>query len=272
MRRWALLLSLLLFPRVGLAANTLAVTYFESSTKIAELEALKVGLAQMLITDLTGRGDFKVLERAQLQKVLDELELGHSGMTQAGGAQLGKLLGVRYFLFGFYSELMGQFWIDARLVDVEMGVVITAKRVQGKRDDFMAMEAQLASFAAAEMAKLPDLNPGAGDATVPTSTTPTGKDPGARAPGTKDPGPKPAPVPDPKQTTRDTEIKGGVAGDPLAMNKPDPAALEPAQAYSEGLIFLDAGDEAQARDRFQAALASKPNLAHAKSALASMEI
>ena len=56
MRRWALLLSLLLFPRVGLAANTLAVTYFESSTKVAELEDERLAA----IADAVGRSGFAI--------------------------------------------------------------------------------------------------------------------------------------------------------------------------------------------------------------------
>lgn len=125
-------------------AGTLAVLYFENQGN-PQLEPLKVGLSQMLITDLKGAGDVKLVERAQLQAILDELKLGHDGITDPKtAAQVGKLLGADTLLLGSYFELMGTLRMDARLVKVETGEVVHAHGVNDKTENFLSLEKQLA--------------------------------------------------------------------------------------------------------------------------------
>jgi tetratricopeptide (TPR) repeat protein len=58
-----------------------------------EYDALGRGLAEMLITDLSVTGRIQVLERARLQALLDEMQLGLAGYTEpATAARAGRLL------------------------------------------------------------------------------------------------------------------------------------------------------------------------------------
>lgn len=249
--RWTLMLLWLLFPSLAFGNTTLAIAYFDSSTKNEELEALKVGLAQMLITDVLNADGLTVVERTKLQQIMDELDLGHTGVSDpATAAKVGKMLGAKYMMFGSYLELFGTLRIDARIVEVETSRIVAAQQAQGTAKEFMRMEQELATFARGTMVKIAAATP-----------SPTPNDTIAPTPSPVPVAPKPTPTRQAPVTPASPE-----------MYEPDPKALEAAQAYSEGLIFMDAGNGPKARERFEAALASKPNLAHAKTALADLEI
>ncbi len=235
------------------ARETLAVLYFENQGN-EDLEPLKVGLSQMLITDLTGTEGVTVVERAQLQAILDELELGHSGVADpATAARVGELLGSKWMLLGSYFELMGTLRIDARLVRVETGEIVHAFGVNDTTASFMQMEKSLAaSFRGALVAQ------------SAATTIPDGPSGIADAGGT----PEDDAVADAGSLTRG----GTEAAADTAVIAPDPKAIEAAVAFSEGLIFLDRSDVPRAREAFEQAVAASPQLEAAKHALSSLEI
>ena len=244
---------------VAAAKDTLAVLYFESSEMNPELSGLKVGLAQMLITDLAGSGDFTVVEREQLQAILDEQKLGHEGITEPGtAAKIGKLLGAQKMLMGGYFKLGATFRVDARLVDVETSKIIASKGVNGRVEEFLTIEAQLADFTRDAMVSNGRVR--GGSTTVPSSTAPA-------------PTPRPAPAPAPKRDSNDGSGDAGDAGgEAVAIAAPDPKAIEAAMAFSDGLIFMDAGDKPKARESFEKAIAASDKLEDAKTALASLTL
>ncbi len=147
-----------LMGRAFAGPGTVAVLYFQNQGN-PELEPLKVGLAQMLTSDLIGAGGVKVVERTQLQAVLDELKLGHSSVADKDtSAKVGKLLGAEYLVLGSYFSLAGTLRVDARLVKVETGEVLHANGANGGIAEFMDLERRLAgSF----RDKLASLVPGA---------------------------------------------------------------------------------------------------------------
>jgi TolB-like protein len=125
--------------------TTLAVLYFDYGGKDASLEALRKGLAEMLISDLSAVDELRVVERDRLQAVLDEQKLAKAGKTDpATAARIGKLLGARYLVLGSYFDVMKAFRVDARLVDVETGQIVKSVGASGKPDDFLGLEQQLA--------------------------------------------------------------------------------------------------------------------------------
>ena len=130
--------------------NTLAVMYFDNRSD-EKFDPLRLGLAQMLISDLTGPSEYEIVERERLADILNELELNQSNkIDPATAARAGKLLGAEWLLLGSFFEMMGTFRIDARLIRTETGEILHAKGVNGAAADFMSMEKELASdFAAA---------------------------------------------------------------------------------------------------------------------------
>lgn len=114
------------------------------------------GLADMLVTELVKTGEFMVIERQELQKILQEQGLGMSGaVTPQSAAQVGKLLGVELMVMGSVSEFgekkskiggsIGKFGIggkltsrkaravvDIRLVNTSTGEIVLAESAEGE--------------------------------------------------------------------------------------------------------------------------------------------
>lgn len=280
------LATLLVAPTRALAGpGTLAILYFDNQGN-PELEPLKVGLAQMLITDLKGTPGVTVVERARLQEILDELELGHTGVADPEtAARLGKLLGAEWMLLGSYFELLGTLRIDARLVKVETGEILHAHGVNDTTRAFMEMEKSIAHSFRTHLeqqasaipsgptgfADGPGAAEGGGDAVADAGGSRTrgesgGTDGGGgAAPVTTDPAPSDG---------GGSQAGGGSGdgGDATAVVAPDAASLDAAVAFSEGLIFLDRSDVPRARESFQQALAADPALEAAREALGSLDI
>ena len=168
-----LLVCFLLVARAFAGPGSVAILYFQNQGN-PELEPLKVGLTQMLTTDLVGAGGAKVVERSQLQAVLEELKLGHSAVADKDtAARVGKLLGAEYLVLGSYFSLAGTLRIDARLVKVETGEVVHAYGANGLVAEFLDLERKVAgSFRDRLGALIPGL--------VPALATVTAAPPDAR--------------------------------------------------------------------------------------------
>ncbi len=105
------------------------------------------GLGQMLADKfsegLLGQANLRLIDRDSLQKVLEELSLGSSDLTDPESRlRLGKLLGANYFIMGGFTSLGESVRIDGRIVSVETGVV-QGKSVEGKFSDWTTLEASL---------------------------------------------------------------------------------------------------------------------------------
>ncbi|MBN2797650.1 MAG: hypothetical protein JXX28_00735 [Deltaproteobacteria bacterium] len=220
------------------SADTLGVLYFADGGD-ASVAPLKVGLAQMLITDIHDTPGLQVVERARLQEVLDELELGHAGVADAGtAAQLGKVLGARWLLLGTTMQFMGTLQINAHLVDVETAAILDSVEVHGPSASFFELEDQLALRVQAMVApRLGAAPPSSSDHASPTAS-----------------------APDPAHTAR--------AAAPAAPRDPLGATAH----FSAGLIALDRKDAPRAREAFEAALLADAGLEDAQAALAALSL
>jgi TolB-like protein len=99
------------------------------------LDNLRVGLQNMLMTELSQSTDLRLVDRAQLNALLQEQDLYASGRVSAEtAARIGKLVGARYSILGAFTQL-GPFRVDARIVDTETGEIIQARSVQGEIDE-----------------------------------------------------------------------------------------------------------------------------------------
>jgi TolB-like protein len=123
---------------------TVAVLYFDYSGKDEQLEVLRKGLAQMMISDLSALDAIQLVERDRLEAILAELKLGQSGkIDPATAAKAGKLLGARYMVLGGYFDLKTTLRVDARVVEVETGKVVQSVGATGEADDFLTLEQKL---------------------------------------------------------------------------------------------------------------------------------
>ena len=141
-----LLLGLLALPALATDTPrpTVAVLSFDYVGRDDEMKPLGKGLAQMLITDLSGLESVRLVERERLQEIIDELKLGRSDkFDQATVARIGKLVGAHYLVMGSYFDMMDHLRVDARVVQLETGL-IRSTGATGRPDEFLMLEQKLA--------------------------------------------------------------------------------------------------------------------------------
>ncbi len=96
-------------------------------------DALERGIAGMLISELSRNAAARVVERENVQRLVDEQNLGADGRVDAAtAAKIGKIVGARYMIMGGFVDLYGRFRVDARIVDVETSEVIKVVRSDPK--------------------------------------------------------------------------------------------------------------------------------------------
>lgn len=123
-------------------------------------DALEKGIAGMLISELAQNPAARVVERENVQRLIDEQNLGaESRLDAATAAKVGKLVGARYMVMGTFVDLYGKFRVDARLVDVETSEILKVVRSDPKlekREEMFHLLQALAERLMAET-KLPPL-------------------------------------------------------------------------------------------------------------------
>ncbi len=109
MNRKLTLIALVLFLSFSMTLaqglkKRVAVMDFEDKTGHGSWH-IGSGMADMLTTALVKSGKFMVIERQQLEKIMQEQSLGMSGaVTPQSAAQVGKLLGVELMVTGSVNE------------------------------------------------------------------------------------------------------------------------------------------------------------------------
>ncbi len=102
--------------------NTVAVFPFRYSGVDPELAPLGRALAQLTVTDLTLTGRITVLERLQVQLLLDEIRLAEEGYVDpATAARSGRLLGAARIVQGSVDGTEARIDLLAAVVPVETG-------------------------------------------------------------------------------------------------------------------------------------------------------
>ena len=143
--RSSLFAFLLFFLSAGSAhADTVCVLYFENNTGDTEYDVLGKGLADMFVTELSSVDDLELVERSRLDDLLGELELQRGEAFDPETVQeLGKVAGARYAVTGSFTRFEDTFRIDARMIEVENGKVVTASKVEGEKGDFFRLVSDL---------------------------------------------------------------------------------------------------------------------------------
>ena len=157
MRRSILILSIVLFAAVTIRSEPLTVGVMpfanNSLAEKTELEPLSKGLADMMTTGLSKIKSLKMIERADLAKIIQEMGLSQSGLVDESSLkEAGRLLGADLLLIGSFNQgFGGEMRIDARLVKVETGETMKAEEVTGKKKKLFNMIKKLSFNIAANL-------------------------------------------------------------------------------------------------------------------------
>lgn len=120
--------EMLLKPRIGIAD-------FDEETESASRYSVGALTAALMTEKLSRSTVFSIIERRNLEKLMEEYELSFSGFIDEETApQIGQIQGVELLLLGSVGEVDSGYLITARLVGVETGAVITSSSIRVGRD------------------------------------------------------------------------------------------------------------------------------------------
>lgn len=108
----------------------------------------EIDLLDKLITGFVNVQRFKIIERAQLEKILAEQKLGLSGVVDAStAAQIGKGIGVDAVMTGSVTVGQNAVSIDARLIDTETAAILSAQDAFSSGISLQALSQMLTNLA-----------------------------------------------------------------------------------------------------------------------------
>lgn len=100
-----------------------------------DFDALERGIAGMMISELAQNPAARVVEREQVQRLLDEQNLGAQGRVDPQtAAKVGKLVGARYVILGNFIDFYGDFRVDVRLVNTETSEIVKTESDRQQRE------------------------------------------------------------------------------------------------------------------------------------------
>lgn len=121
------------------AADTkvLSVLYFNNTTLNKDYAWLSRGFPDMLTTGLSQAENVRVVDREDLQRVLNEQKLALAGLADEKSAvRVGKLLNANLLIRGSYIIQGDKVRVDARIIDTETGQLKSLEQTGSAADIF----------------------------------------------------------------------------------------------------------------------------------------
>ena len=156
--RWQTTLALalavgLMAPPIAQAQDTrpgIAVWVFENGGSYGQdaedFEALRVGLQQILMTELARNPAIRVVERSQLNALIAEQDLAVAGRVDVNtAARVGRIIGAKFMVLGGFVDWFGDFRLDARIVDCETTEIVRAIGLREPREELYQLIVDLTS-------------------------------------------------------------------------------------------------------------------------------
>lgn len=83
-------------------------------------------------------GKVRIIERANLEKILNEQKFQASGLVdESQVANIGNIAGVEYICYGTIKAIEGGYTVNVRVVDVEIGEICAMGRTNIKNDSYL---------------------------------------------------------------------------------------------------------------------------------------
>lgn len=134
-------------PKADPGMHTLAVMDFRNYAfeDHDQWDPMQWGFSSMMIEQLSGATDLKLVDRENLQYVLKELDLQSAPgrVDQDTAVRMGKLMGAHAMVFGGIYIMGKDMRLSARVVKVETGEILLGESVEGKYKDFAELMEEL---------------------------------------------------------------------------------------------------------------------------------
>lgn len=120
-----------------------------------EYNYLQNGIADMLTTTFAASRKIRVVERAQLEKVVDELRLGLSGLIdERTAAEVGKISGAQYVVMGAYIHMGNALRIDMKVVETQTAMLVPGAAASARSKNMETLDETIDELAAKLLHKL----------------------------------------------------------------------------------------------------------------------
>lgn len=118
-------------PRPRTGEVRLTVLPFKNVSADKDLDSLKEGLAEAVVTDFESSAGFKVIEHGLVGEEIEYIEFTQTKYVDpATKAQLGKIKGAEVVVMGSYQHSGRVFRANARFVDSETGEILQSIKVE----------------------------------------------------------------------------------------------------------------------------------------------
>lgn len=114
------LFSMMCLTALTMQAQRCAVLEFKAGVGISQADV--DGISAIFITYFRPAG-YTMVERTQIDKVIEEEGFQRSSMTESQMVRIGEILNVSKIVVGDINVVMGQYNVDARVINVESGTV-----------------------------------------------------------------------------------------------------------------------------------------------------
>jgi TolB-like protein len=132
-------------PLIAILDFDLGLTMGQNHETPADYDALRRGLASLTISEVSANAAVRVVERAQLQQILQEQNLGREGRVEPSTvSRIGHLLGARYMVTGTFYDNHGSLKVNSRVFNTETGEILKTSEVTGRMDNLFDMIPRLA--------------------------------------------------------------------------------------------------------------------------------
>lgn len=147
----------------------IAVLPFNDTNPAAKKEANGEAIAGMLMTELINGKVFQVVERSEIQKIINEIGLGQAGVVDPNTAkEIGKVYGVDLLVLGNVAKFGARVETDIRLVATENGEALHAENAASNSE--MEIRTMVVNLAR----KIEQRYAGSGTLAIHIQSTPSG--------------------------------------------------------------------------------------------------
>ncbi|MBR1991167.1 MAG: hypothetical protein IJ986_02710 [Bacteroidales bacterium] len=144
------IIMLLLSPAMN--AQRCAVLEFKAGVGISQNDV--DGISAIFITYFRPNG-YTMVERTQIDKVIDEQGFQRSKMTQSQMVRVGQILNVSKIVVGDINVVMGQYNVDVRVINVETGTISATEGATFATSSYRSSMQSVAQKLAAKIAITP---------------------------------------------------------------------------------------------------------------------
>jgi TolB-like protein len=134
---WGFLVALVVAATVHAEGITVAVVDLELIGDVSP--SVGQAFSEILRTQLTALDEYEVVERGQLEKILEEQQfVSDEAVNESGAAQLGKLVGAYYVITGSIVKSANEHIINLRFVNVSKGTAELAHTITIEENEGLA--------------------------------------------------------------------------------------------------------------------------------------